>query len=312
MPQPPQPRLSGHETFACRFAWLPKVVKELNSTDEHARLLFKDENLAMVRLGVGKNMVRSIRFWAEVSGVIEPLRAGGHRVTEFGNRVLGYEGHDPYLEKQETLWLLHWKISTGTPPVYYWQKMLNFWHRADFCLSEIYPFLERGLPANTQSRSKRTIGDGFKVFIHTYVPSRGRKGEIMEDNLDCPLVELGLIKAVGSRSDINSGKNETIYSFNFDNKPDVTDALFAYCISDYWDKSHHTGETLDFRSITSAEGSPGQIFKLPELAIRFKLEQLHQASMGAFEFMDSSTIQQIVRTQEVESIALLDNIYIPN
>ena len=76
MPQPPQPRLSGHETFACRFAWLPKVVKELNSTDEHARLLFKVENLAMVRLGVGKNMVRSIRFWAEVSGVIEPLRAG--------------------------------------------------------------------------------------------------------------------------------------------------------------------------------------------------------------------------------------------
>jgi hypothetical protein len=305
-----QPRLSGHETFACRFAWLPKVVKELNSTDEGANLLFRDENLAMVKLGVGKNMVRSIRFWAEIAGIIEPLTTGGHSVTEFGDRILGYEGHDPYLERQETLWLLHWKISTSTPPVYYWQQMLNFWHRADFSLSEIYPFLERGLPANTQSRSKRTIGDGFKVFIHTYVPTRGRKGEIKEDNLDCPLVELGLIKSAGSRTDTNSGKNELIYSFNFDDKPDVTNALFAYCINDYWGKSHHTGETLDFRSISSGEGSPGQIFKLPELAIRIKFEQLQEASIGAFEFMESSTIQQIVRQQEVESIALLDNIYI--
>lgn len=310
MPPPLPPRLSGHETFACRFTWLPKVVKELNATDEDANLLFKDENSAMVRLGVGKNMVRSIRFWAEVSGIIEPLSKGGHSVTEFGNRLLGYEGHDPYLERQETLWLLHWKIATSTPAVYYWQQILNFWHRPDFCFSEIYSFLERGLPANSQSRSKRTIGDGFKVFIHTYVPTRGRKGEIMEDNLDCPFVELGLIKATGSRSDVISGKNELIYSFNYDNKPDVTDALFAYCINDYWDKSHHTGETLDFRSISSAEGSPGQIFKLPELAIRFKLEQLLQASMGAFEFMESSTIQQIVRKKEVESISLLDNIYI--
>ena len=181
---------------------------------------------------------------------------------------------------------------------------------SNFCFSEIYPFLERALPNNSQKRSKRTIADGFKVFIHTYVPTRGRKGEIKEDNLDCPLVELGLIKTIGNRGEASSDKNEPVYSFNFDDKPDVTDSLFAYCISDYWDNSHHTGETLDFRSISTAEGSPGQIFKLPELAIRFKLEQLHQASMGTFEFLESSTIQQIVRKKEADSISLLDNIYI--
>jgi len=310
MLQSPPPRLSGHETFACRFAWLPKVVKELNSAEEHSNLLFKDENLAMVRLGVGKNMVRSIRFWAEVSGIIEPLSSGGHTVTEFGNRILGYEGHDPYLEKQETLWLIHWNISTSIPAVYYWQQMLNFWHRPDFNFSEVYPFLERGLPINSQSRSKRTIGDGFKVFVHTYVPTKGRKGEIMEDNLDCPLVELGLIKIVGSRPDEKSGRNEPIYAFNFDDKAEVTNSLFAYCISDYWKNSHHSGETLDFRSISSGEGSPGQIFKLPELAVRMRLEQLQHSSKGTFDFLESSTIQQVVKKKEVDSIALLDNIYL--
>ena len=78
-------RFSGHESFACRYAWLPKAYRELR-TDPDA---FADEDRAMVQLGVGKNMVRSIRFWVEVMGVAEPtgwpvlradaVRSGGAR-----------------------------------------------------------------------------------------------------------------------------------------------------------------------------------------------------------------------------------------
>jgi hypothetical protein len=34
----------------------------------------------MVELGVGKNMVRSIRFWAEAARVIEAKAGGGFQV----------------------------------------------------------------------------------------------------------------------------------------------------------------------------------------------------------------------------------------
>jgi hypothetical protein len=58
-------RFSGHETFACRYSWLPKAARVV---DEDALIFASErENEAMVRLGVGKNMVRAIRFWAEVT-----------------------------------------------------------------------------------------------------------------------------------------------------------------------------------------------------------------------------------------------------
>jgi hypothetical protein len=51
-------KFSGHETFPCRYAWLPKAVDTVNNNPA----IFSDEDEAMIKLGVGKNMVRAIRF----------------------------------------------------------------------------------------------------------------------------------------------------------------------------------------------------------------------------------------------------------
>lgn len=309
MPHPLPPRFSGHETFSCRFAWLPKVATELDSAQAANFQLFKDENEAMVRLGVGKNMVRSIKFWAEVSGLIEANPEGGHQLTPFGTRLLGHEGHDPYLERQETLWLLHWKVSTSQPPVFYWDQMMNYWHRQEFSLSEVLPVLQRELPPNSKS-SERTLSDGFRVFLRTYVPTRGAKGEVQEDNLDCPLVELGFIHQSGQRLDEKTNRQDPLYSFNYEDKADISDSLFAYCLNDFWAKSPHSGDTIAFSFISSGKNSPGQIFKLPELAVRARLENLSQATDGALGFMESNTVQQVTRIAELSDETALDNIYI--
>src|SRR4051812_40847827 len=65
-------RISGHETFSFRYTWLPKAVRGLLTNPK----LFTDEDEAMVVLGVGKNMVRSIRFWAQASGVSKSTGKG--------------------------------------------------------------------------------------------------------------------------------------------------------------------------------------------------------------------------------------------
>jgi hypothetical protein len=89
---------------------LPKAVRHLS--DE---TLFQNEDEAMVRLGVGKNMVRAIRFWADVIGVSADAGNGRSNVSPFGLQLLGEKsGFDPYLEDLKTLWLIHWKMSTQT------------------------------------------------------------------------------------------------------------------------------------------------------------------------------------------------------
>jgi len=301
------PRYSGHETFVCRYAWLPKVVRELSRPS--GETLFKDENSAMVRIGVGKNMVRSAKFWAESAQIIEDA-PGGHIVTPFGERLLGREGHDPYLEKLETLWLLHWKIATHPfRPIFHWTQMLSHWHRAEFGEAEASRFLEGGLPPDQAKRSKRTLSDGLKVFINSYVPSRGKKGEIAEDNLDCPLTELGLIQIVGERL-TKENQRETIYAFDKEPKLAITSALLAYCVDEFWRNSPHSdAESLGFRPITSGENSPGQVFKLPEASIRALLDPFSTVTKGAMSFEESQSMQQVWRKRQVDPMDLLDAIY---
>lgn len=294
-------RLSGHETFVCRYAWLPKVVREISEQENLG--LFGDTDEAMVRLGVGKNMVKSIRFWAESAQVIQPSE-GGHSLTLFGQRILGHDGSDPYLEHPETLWLLHWAIATNRVfPNYFWVQMLNHWHRGEFTGSNALTFLKNGL-SNDANKSETTLLKGLQVFVNSYVPRRGRKGDLAEEHLDCPLVELGLIReSLPSR--------EPVYSFNLDDKPSISSELFAYCLNEFWSAEHPDADHLSFSAISTGVGSPGQVFKLPELAVRSRLEQLSTATKGRLDYVESAALQQVVRRQsESLAIELLDNIYL--
>src|SRR5438874_2742214 len=110
--QGPRVRFSGHESFPLRFSWLAKGVRFCAGSPEG----FADPE-AMVALGVGKNMVRSIRFWCIESQMIvnaaqgRATRATALRPTELGEFLFGVDGADPYLEDPATLWLVHWGLS---------------------------------------------------------------------------------------------------------------------------------------------------------------------------------------------------------
>lgn len=302
-------RFTGHETFVCRYAWLPKVVQELDRNPE----LFRHEDEAMVRLGVGKNMVRSAKFWAESAQIIDDREAGGHQVTPFGRDLLGHDGYDAYLERPETLWLLHWKIATHpTRPLFHWEQMLNYWHRPEFSESDAMVLLEKALPKDKAGISKRTLADGFRVFVNSYFPTRGRKGEIAEDNLDCPLAELGLIRVAGQRLTADQGR-ELTYSFNIEPRPAITPELFAYCLQEFWTNSGKYREegSLGSRVICSEPGSPGQVFKLPEAALTILLDSLSSATNRALVFEESQSMQQVWRKKPVTLEQLLEAVYNP-
>src|SRR6185503_11121360 len=90
---------------------------------------------------------------------------------------------------------IHWKFSTNVEqPLFAWHFLLNFWHRPDFTRSEILAALIIEAQRAGKNLSPVTLENHFSTFLHTYIPTRGKKGEVMEDNLDCPLIELGLIQ----------------------------------------------------------------------------------------------------------------------
>jgi len=103
---PLQHSFSGHETFPFRYPWLKKGF---DAVREDGDVFARDD--AITILGVGKNMVRSIRHWCLAAGVLQEnheTKGGAIRATGFGVFLLADEGPDPYLEDPATLWALHW------------------------------------------------------------------------------------------------------------------------------------------------------------------------------------------------------------
>lgn len=288
-------RFSGHETFPVRYAWLPKAYKALQ---ENPRL-FTNEDNAMVILGVGKNMVRAIRFWVQATGIAEPSNNTSLAVSTLGQALLDPEGHDPFLEDIKTLWLIHWNISTlKEEPLFAWEYLLNRWHHPEISRSEVLKAFQRESERLERKLSPVTLAQHFDVFLHTYVPTRSKKGEVIEDNLDSPLVELSLIEPCGERELDKDGKRETVYAFRRTAKPEISAELFIWCLQDYWNKQRHAERTLQFRDVAVAQGSPGQIFKLPESDVRERLDHIAKDSNGYFRYEESAAQAIVIRAEE--------------
>ena len=299
-------RFTGHETFPCRYTWLPKAVAALDDNPD----LFGDIDNAIVVLGVGKQMARAIRFWVEAAKVVERGEKGDFKITWFGKKLLGKDGFDPYLEDIQTLWLIHWNFSTHPEnPIFAWDFLMNRWHEPDIAPSHVVEAFKKEADAKHRKLSPVTLKQHFNIFLHTYVPTRGAKGGILEDNLDSPLTELNLIRRSGERVlDGQDGKREPVYTFDRDPKPKISQPLFAYCLNDFWKNYHSTEQTLPFSEVASGHSSPGQIFKLPEREIRDRLEDIEDFTNGAMSFRESVNLRQIRKQRDIEK-NLLDAIY---
>ena len=300
-------KFSGHGTFPCRYTWLPKAVIALKNKPD----LFSDVDDAMVDLGVGKQMVRAIRFWVEAAKVAAKKGKNDFEVTPLGEKLMGKDGFDPYLEDTQTLWLIHWNFSTHREnPIFAWDFLMNRWHEPEISPSHVVDVFIKEVHSTGKKLSRVTLKEHFDVFLHTYLPTRGIKGDILEDNLDSPLIELDLIRQVGERTtDDQNGKRELVYAFNRDYKPQLSQRLFVYCLNDFWNTYHEQEGTLPFREVATGCGSPGQIFKLPEQEIVNRIDNIENDTGGTIRFHESVNVSQLRREKKIDSDDLLPSIY---
>src|SRR5712692_8549543 len=99
-----------HETFYVREGWLFKGMAAVKRAEEGGMppTIFLDD--APEKLGIGQNMVKSLRFWIQATGLAEERVVDRQRVqqlTPFGEKIWA---NDRYLENNATLWFLHYHL----------------------------------------------------------------------------------------------------------------------------------------------------------------------------------------------------------
>lgn len=296
-------RWSGHETFALRYPWLPKAYGALLRDDQ----LFVDEDAAMVTLGIGKNMVRSLKFWIEAMDVAQPVGRGRTMaLTPFAHAIFDEtDGKDPYLEDVRTLWLLHWKLgSRDKNPLFAWRYLISHWPYPEFTRSQAFGAFQAESQRRGLNHSDVTLNQHLDVFLHTYHRARGGAG--IEDSLDGPLVDLQFIGSLGVRQ-IEGGRWEPVYAFRREPKPQIGQALFDYCLHDYW-RRFGSDQTLSFRTVAVGPASPGQVFKLPEDDMRARLEATAIGAPRGFGYQVSA-VQGLLSRNGDDAGPSLDDVY---
>lgn len=261
-----RPRFSGHETFACRFAWLPKAVRLI----ERDPTALADDETGMLELGLGKNMVKSLRFWLDAFGVAV-LESGEWRMTEFGAAMLGEGGLDPFIERVETQWILHWKLATAVEqPLFVWRHILYGRMRPDFTRKELLAEMRAEGSRLGHQHSDVTLLQHADIFLHTYLGSL--KPKAPEDALDGPLVDLGLLERTRRRG-VEGDAIEPSYILAQTPARRIGSHVLNFAIADYWSKRRGGEKVITIRDLAQGEGSPGATFRVPGDELRDHVER---------------------------------------
>jgi len=298
------PVFSGHETFPMRYGWLKKVYDACLPISKKKRgsiirdLFNSDE--AIVTLGVGKNMVSSMRHWSVYSSLLDTDSKKNLVINEFANELFKDDGLDPWTENFATLWYLHWnfvsrKISNNNRNnqlfTYYW--FFNYYNGNTFDRDNLAERIIETLK-NSGSRppSASTLKRDIDCFLGMY-SSRKIKEIADEDNIESPLTELELINPVVRRN---------IFQINRGIKPTITIYTFLFALLKFWEYYSPNIKTLSFESICYNPMSPGRIFLLNEDAIAEYLHNISDVTRGAFEYTETAGMKQIINNSSKNKI----------
>lgn len=182
-----------HESFHIREGWLSKGMDAIHQAPRALR-----RETAPVDLGLGRNMVRALRFWLVATGLTRQTWENQlmQVLTPFGELVWRY---DRYLEDEGTLWLIHYHLacSKDGATAWYW-----FFNHCAYTVFDQETFVEElgQWAINHEERkpvAQRTLERDFQVLVRTYLPTGRDRSP--EDLMESPLAELGLLEVVDRR-----------------------------------------------------------------------------------------------------------------
>ena len=264
-----------HETFTPRYGWLKKGYDAVKSDGN----IFKAPD-AIERLGVGKNMVRSIRYWCQAFKIIKP-KDGSMVPTELGKKLLDDKGWDPFLEDVASLWLLHWQLFLPPLEAVSWSFAFNRCNLWSFDIKQLGKVIHNSIQKypNFTKRSEKTFYRDASCIIRMYNDLSLEK----DSEIECPFTQLGIIQKAeeGNQACFDTGIKQNLPAL-----------IFAASCFSYIHYASSGQKKITLYRLTHDINSPGVAFKVPESAVG---DYLHKAKseLNGFNLVDVMGSQQL-------------------
>ncbi len=291
-------KFSGHQTFPVRYGWIFKIIKEIKAQKSINSSLNIEEQ--MISMGMGKNMVLSVRHWVKVLNLIKPsnqdrieYELNDVAVLLFGQDI-NDEGKDLYLDKIGSIWLLHWlsqSIAQYKAELNTARWFFNYFNGYQFDKAQLSKDITLSLANHKKEITEATLKKDIDCFIQTYSHKYATGISVTEDSFLSPFSELGLIVQ----------KDNKHYISELSSRKSLPIQVFTYALVDYFQRKqkNHKGSiistenTLSFDSLLNDVGSPGRIFRLTSSGLSEKLDEVERFTKGEVAWIDTMGLRQI-------------------
>ncbi len=280
-------KFSGHESFHCRPFWLKKGFDFVNREQQ-----FTDKS--GIDLGVGKNMVGSIRFWLKAFDIVDD----NNELTELASRIFNDEnGWDPFLEDEATLWLLHYKLSS--------KQYSTVYHLIFSDLRKIRPeFTKNHFVSKVNEidakQSDKIIAKDFSVFTRTYFAKASKD---KEESFSGLFTDLGLLAEVGKDSQEN-----TLYHINNVKQSSIPWQIILFCILE----NDNYGKSISFNSLFTDSKGVGNIFAFNQEELENKLIEISESEKNIIYKNDAGVKELQFKTNKPSGLNILNRYYNEN
>jgi len=279
---------SGHESFQCRHLWLKKGYDFVNNKKS-----FNNDD-AVVELGVGKNMVSSIRFWMKAFNLLTPT----DELTDFAHKLLSDDGYDPYIEDEGTLWLLHYQlVKKGFASTY--SIVFNELRREkiEFTKDNFVSYIKRKSEIEKSLQfNQKTLQEDFSVFSKMYLRSEAHAKD-REDSFSGLLTELDLVRCY------NKGK-EDFFIIENSERTEIPDEIILYAILD----NENFELSLSLNTIEQNHNSVGTVFAINKPGLQSKIENI-ASKFPNIIFNDQAGVKEIQFKKKPMAYTILDKYY---
>ncbi|MGK7376922.1 DUF4007 family protein [Planococcus sp. 1R117A] len=179
---------SQHQSFYLRDRWLSKAIKNIEVNNS-----FFFEKDAFEKMGLGKNMVQSLKHWIIATKLFEEVRDNNqkyHQITSLGKFI---KEKDRAIKYYNTAGLLHRSLATNRDVSTTWYWFFNIYTETAFTREDVLAELINWV----QKREKRVISENslkrdIDCLIKVY--TSGGSTADPEEVILSPLYKLNLLE----------------------------------------------------------------------------------------------------------------------
>ena len=175
-------QLKRHETFSIRDGWIEKALNLINDNNN----IFSKKDATRI-LGIGTNMVKSLRYWLEATGIVNFTNVRTPILTDFGVFLLQ---NDKFLEKIDSWWLIHTNLVTNYADAPVFNRFFNLRY-SKFDKEYLFDIIKDDFINNGEIiKIDASLKSDIDILIKSYYNSDTSNPE---NNMNCPLAMLKLL-----------------------------------------------------------------------------------------------------------------------